>query len=69
MLMILAPTRRKAEAREEEKAVKAAKAEVRAANAAAEEAELAERRAAAHEAAQPKRKRGPADNMDPDIDL
>ena len=69
MLMILAPTRRKAEARVEEKAVKAAKAEVRAANAAAEERELAERRAAAQVAAQPKRKRGPADNMDPDIDL
>ena len=69
MLMVLAPTRRKAEARAEEKAAKAAKAEQRAADAEAEAREAAEQRAAHQAAAQPKRKRGPADNLDPDIDL
>ncbi len=69
MLMILSPTRKKSEARIEEKAAKQARADQRAAEAAAEERELAERRAAAHAAAQPKKRRGPADNMDPDIDL
>jgi len=69
MLMVLTPTRKKAEARAEEKAAKAAKAEQRAADAQAEAREAAEQRAAAQASAQPKRKRGPADNLDPDIDL
>jgi len=69
MLMVLAPTRRKAEARAEVKAEKDARAATRAASAEAEERELAERRAAAHAAQPTKRRRGPADNMDPDIDL
>lgn len=69
MLMVLAPTRRKAEARAEEKAARVARAEQRA-EAAEEEARFAAEQRAAHRAsAQPKKKRGPADNLDPDIDL
>lgn len=68
MLMILAPTRKKAEARAEGKAAKRARAEQRAADAEAEARELAELRSAAR-AQQHTKKRGPADNMDPDIDL
>ena len=45
------------------------KAATRAASAEAERQQEAELRAAAAAAAQPKKKRGPADNMDPDIDL
>ena len=68
MLMVLAPTRKKTEARVEAEAAKAAKAASRAAEAEAERSELAEIRAAA--ASHPsKKKRGPADNMDPDLDL
>ena len=69
MLMVLAPTRKKAEARAEQKAETAARAAERAARNQAEERELAEQRAAAHAQAPVKKKRGPADNMDPDIDL
>ena len=69
MLMVLAPIRKKAEARAEEKAAKQAKAKERADAASAEERALAEHRAAARAEAQPKKKRGPADNLDPDIDL
>jgi len=69
MLMVLAPTRKKSEARAEVKAEKVARAEARAADHAAEERELAERRAAVQAQPVPKRRRGPADNMDPDIDL
>ncbi len=69
MLMVLTPTRKKAEARAEEKAATAAKMSQRRAEAEAEAREQAERRAAALAAAQPKKKRGPADNLDPDIDL
>jgi translation initiation factor IF-3 len=71
MHMVLAPTRKKAEARAEEKANKEAKAAERAANAEADrQFEEASRAAAAAKAAtKTKKKRGPADNMDPDIDL
>ncbi len=69
MLMVLAPTRKKAEARMEQKAEKDARAAERAARNEAEERELAEQRAAAHAQAPTRKKRGPADNMDPDIDL
>ena len=69
MLMVLAPTRKKSEARVEQEAEKVARMEARKADAEAEERELAEHRAAAAEAARPKKKRGPADNMDPDIEL
>jgi translation initiation factor IF-3 len=68
MLMVLAPTRKKTEARVEAEAAKAAKVAQRTADAEAEKQEQAQSRAAAA-AAGPKRKRGPADNMDPDVDL
>ncbi|WP_232549680.1 translation initiation factor IF-3 [Propioniciclava soli] len=67
MLMVLTPTRRKAEARAEEQAAKQVRAEQRQADAEAEAREAAEQRAAAHASAQPRRKRGPADNLDPDV--
>ena len=69
MVMVLSPTRKKAEARVEEEAARVAKAEKRAADAEADATYAAEQRAAAQKTATPKRKRGPADNLDPDIDL
>ena len=69
MLMVLAPTRKKAEAREWEKAEKADKAAKRQADADAEAQAQADMRAAHVAKAEPKKKRGPADNLDPDIDL
>ncbi|MDR0959280.1 MAG: translation initiation factor IF-3 [Propionibacteriaceae bacterium] len=70
MIMVLAPTRKKSEARIEAKAEKERKAAERAADHEAEQRELAESRKASETAAKPtKKKRGPADNMDPDIDL
>ena len=69
MLMVLAPTRKKAEARAEGEAAKEARMSQRRAAAEEEARQLAEHRAAEQAAAQPKRKRGPADNLDPDIDL
>ncbi|MDR1767290.1 MAG: translation initiation factor IF-3 [Propionibacteriaceae bacterium] len=67
MLMVLAPTRKKTEARVVQEAEKAAKAAQRDADLEAERRELAQSRAAA--SATPKKKRGPADNMDPDLDV
>ena len=68
MHMVLAPTRKKSEARTEQEAEKARRQARRADEAAAEKAEEARLREAAKK--QPrKKKRGPADNMDPDIDL
>ncbi|QLQ17247.1 MAG: translation initiation factor IF-3 [Micropruina sp.] len=69
MLMVLSPTRKKAEARVEQQASKAARAAERDASAAAEQKELAEHRLAQQGTATTKKRRGPADNMDPDIDL
>ncbi|MBK8462612.1 MAG: translation initiation factor IF-3 [Nigerium sp.] len=69
MLMVLAPTRKKAEAREQEKADKAARASRRQADAEAEARQQAEMRAAHQATATAKKRRGPADNLDPDIDL
>ena len=69
MLMVLAPTRKKAEAREWEKAAKADKAAKRQADADAEAQAQADMRAAHVAKAEPKKKRGPADNLDPDIDV
>ncbi|QIK73206.1 translation initiation factor IF-3 [Propioniciclava coleopterorum] len=69
MLMVLAPTRKKAEAREWEKAEKADKAAKRQADADAEAQVQADMRAAHQAKSEPKKKRGPADNLDPDIDL
>lgn len=69
MLMVLAPTRKKAEARVETEAAKQERMSARKAAAEEEARQLAEHRAAEKAAAQPKKKRGPADNLDPDIDL
>jgi translation initiation factor IF-3 len=67
MIMVLAPTRKKADARTEHESAKAAKAAERKAD---EEAERAEKTASKAAAAQKqKKKRGPADNMDPDIEF
>ena len=68
MHMVLAPTRKKTEARADQEALKQAKAAQRAAAAEADRAAEAELREAA-KAAPPKKKRGPADNLDPDVDL
>lgn len=67
MHMVLAPTRKKSEARAEEAAQRERKAAERLAAAAEERRVEAQLRAQG--AGQPKRKRGPSDNMDPDIDL
>jgi translation initiation factor IF-3 len=67
MHMVLAPTRKKSEARAEEAKAKEAKAAERAAAASADRAYEAEQREKQRQAT--KKKRGPADNMDPDIDL
>ncbi|MDR0488119.1 MAG: translation initiation factor IF-3 [Propionibacteriaceae bacterium] len=67
MIMVLAPTRKKSEAKIEAKAEKERKAAERSADHEAEQKQHAESRA--HAAERIKRKRGPADNMDPDIDL
>ncbi len=68
MLMVLAPTRKKTEARAEVQAEKDRRAAERAAEAAAERSELSETRAA-HTEQPTKKRRGPVDNLDPDIDL
>ena len=66
MLMVLGPTKKKTEAKAEQAEARDRRMEQRRADAEAEKAEEARLRAAA----QPSRKkRGPADNMDPDIDL
>ena len=69
MLMVLGPHKKKTEARAEVKAERDRRAAERLADAEAEHTEQADRRAQA--AAQPaaKKRRGPADNLDPDIDL
>lgn len=69
MLMVLSPTRKKTEAKVEVEAARAAKAADRAAAAEEERRQEAELRAAAAAVVHPKKKRGPADNMDPDVDL
>jgi len=69
MLMVLSPTRKKTEARVEVEAAKAARAAERAENAEAERRQQEELRAAHEAKPETKKKRGPADNMDPDIDL
>ncbi len=67
MIMVLAPTRKKSEAKIEAKAEKEKRAAERAADLEQEQQELAESRVQGGE--RTKRKRGPADNLDPDIDL
>ena len=72
MLMVLSPTRKKTEAKVEVEAAKAAKAADRAAKTEADRQLEVELRAAAVAAAAKtvtKKKRGPADNMDPGMDL
>jgi translation initiation factor IF-3 len=68
MLMVLGPHKKKTEAKADVQAERDRRAAAREADAEAERTELADRRAKA--AAEPvKKKRGPADNLDPDIDL
>lgn len=71
MLMVLGPTKKKTDAKVEAAEDRDRKIAARKANADAERAAEAEHRAHARpEGEQPtKKKRGPADNMDPDIDL
>ncbi|MDO5093599.1 MAG: translation initiation factor IF-3 [Propionibacteriaceae bacterium] len=66
MLMVLGPTKKKTEAKAEQAEERDRRMEQRRANAEAEKAEEARLRAAAQPS---KKRRGPADNMDPDIDL
>ena len=69
MLMILAPTRKKGQARVEHEKEKEIKAAERAADEELERESLAETRARAEAEEKKAKKKGPADNMDPDIDL
>jgi translation initiation factor IF-3 len=71
MLMVLGPHKKKTEARAEAQAERDRRAAERRADADAEQRELAEHRAkaAAETSGAQKRRRGPADNLDPDIDL
>ena len=69
MIMVLGPHKKKTEAKVDIAAEREARMAARAENIAADEQAAAEQRA--QHAAQPvvPRRRGPADNMDPDIDL
>jgi translation initiation factor IF-3 len=69
MLMVLSPTKKKSEARVDAEANKQARMAQRAADAEAERSAEAEHRAAHQGGVSLKKRRGPADNMDPDIDL
>nr|WP_241864242.1 translation initiation factor IF-3 [Raineyella fluvialis] len=69
MLMILAPTRKKTQARFEHEKDKERKAAERAADVELEREEQAAARARAEAEEKKAKKKGPADNMDPDIDL
>ncbi len=69
MLMVLSPTKKKSEARVDAEANKQARMAKRAAEAEAERTAEAEHRAAHQGGVSLKKRRGPADNMDPDIDL
>ena len=68
MLMVLGPTRKKTEAKADMRAERDRRAAERKADHDAEQHELAEHRAKVGSVAA-KKKRGPADNMDPDIDV
>ena len=69
MLMVLSPTKKKSEARVDAEVNKQARMAQRAAEAEAERTAEAEHRAAHQTGTVTKKRRGPADNMDPDIDL
>ena len=64
--MVLGPIKKKTEAKAEQAEERDRRMEQRKADAEAEKAEEARLRAAAQPS---KKRRGPADNMDPDIDL
>lgn len=66
MLMVLGPTKKKTDAKAEQAADRDRRMADRRADAEAARAEEAQHRAAAQPS---KKKKGPADNMDPDIDL
>ena len=66
MHMVLSPTKRKVDVKANEKADRDRRLAERAAVAEAEKAEASERR---KPVSQTKKKKGPSDNMDPDIDL
>ncbi len=68
MLMVLGPTKKKTEARADQAADRDRRMAERRSNAEQDRAAEAQLRAAATTAT-PKKKRGPADNLDPDIDL
>jgi len=68
MHMVLAPTRKKSEARADQEAARVARMAQRVANAQAERELEAELREAA-KSVPAKKRRGPADNLDPDVDL
>lgn len=67
MLMVLGPTKKKTEAKVEQAADRDRRIAERSAKAEAERSEEAQLRAAVNKPT--KKKRGPADNMDPDVDL
>ena len=69
MLMVLSPTKKKSEARVDAEAQKQARMAQRVADAEAEAKAEAEHRASHQRTTQTNKRRGPADNMDPDIDL
>jgi translation initiation factor IF-3 len=70
MLMVLGPLKKKTEARADVRAERDRRAAERAADAEAERNEQDARRAqAAAEQQAPRRRRGPADNLDSDLDL
>ncbi|MGJ6981245.1 translation initiation factor IF-3 [Aestuariimicrobium soli] len=69
MLMVLGPTRKKTEARADVQAERDRRMASRQADQEAERAHEAEVRAAHQATATPKKKRGPADNLDADIDV
>lgn len=69
MLMVLGPVKKKSEAKADVEAERDRRAAVRTENAEAERAELAERREKVAATPSRKKKKGPVDNMDPDVDL
>ena len=69
MLMVLGPTKKKSDAKVDRDKDRSRRMAERKENAAADKAAEAEMRAKAAANKPAKKKRGPADNMDPDIDL
>ncbi|MET1004917.1 MAG: translation initiation factor IF-3, partial [Propionibacteriaceae bacterium] len=69
MLMVLGPLKKKTEARAEAHVERDRRAAARQADADAEQRELASHRAQVAENPSAPRRRGPSDNLDPDIDL